>query len=595
MRAVRHLVAGFLFLAVLSAVPSRGVNQLKRSIITGYVVDAERYPVANAVILVDNIKTYAVTDYRGFYKVKVKPDASKIGIISLNHGIIEEPINGRTRINFAFSVSVWSHGAEDYFKPEEEEINVGYGKVKRKNLTSSVYKINARNRQFSTFSSIYDMLQGVPGVLVSKGQVFIRGISSRFMYNEPLFVVDGTPVSSIADIPPQNVESIEVLKGSAGAIYGSRGANGVIQINQIGAPSYTDSSTVSSSRKLPVAVTRPATNIRKNSATLNGTVNASDLSTTVTFEYGTTPGHGVTISAAQGSVSGNIPVLVSADITGLQAGVTYYFRVVASNSLAKTTGADVTFRYTGEAPYAETGPATNTSPRAVQLNGIVNPGNIPTALTFEYGTTESYGNRVAADGSPVTGLNPVRVSANVTGLKPGTNYHYRIIAENDEGSVTGKDVAFKSEYVVGVHLFGGYIFYVDDTGEHGLVCAPTDQSHDALWGSCVPSGAAGREIGSGNQNTTDIVRGCPGEGNAAGICSDLELNGYDDWFLPSVDELMLMQANLDSKGLGGFEDTFYWSSTQDKHGAWVVNFFYGSKSNQSREKSSVRTRAIRAF
>ena len=595
MRAVRYLVAGFLFLAVISAVPSHGLNQLKRSIITGYVVDAERYPVINAAILIDNVKTYAVTDYRGFYKVKVKPGARTIGIISLNHGIIEEPINGRTRINFTFSVSIRSHGTEDYYKPEEEEINVGYGKVKRKNVTSSVYKINARNGHLPTFNSIFDMLQGVPGVLVNKGQVFIRGISSRFQYNEPLFVVDGTPVNSIADIPPQNVESIEVLKGSAGAIYGSRGANGVIQINQIGAPSYTDSSNVNSSRKLPVAVTRPATNIRKSSATLNGTVNAGDLPTTVTFEYGTTPGHGVTISAVQGSVSGNVPVLVSADITGLQAGVTYYFRVVASNSLVKITGTDVTFRYTGEAPYAETSPVTNSSPRTVQLNGIVNPGGLPTAVTFEYGTTDSYGNRVPADGTPVTGLNPVRVSANVTGLSSGSKYHYRIVAENDEGAVNGKDVAFKSEYVIGELLFGGYIFYVDGTGEHGLICAPSDQSHDASWGGCVPSGAAGRTVGSGYQNTTDIVKGCPGEGTAAGICNDLELNGYDDWFLPSVDELMLMHDNLDSKGKGGFEDTFYWSSTQDKHGAWVVNFFYGSKSNQTRDKQAVRTRAVRAF
>lgn len=595
MRTVRYLVAGFLFLSVVSGAPSFGLDESKRSFITGYVFDADRYPVINAAILIDNIKTYAVTDERGFYKVKVKPGASRIGVISLNHGIIEEPINGRTRINFAFSVSTIGHGTGDYFRPEEEEINVGYGKVKRKNLTSSVYKINARSRQFTSFSSIYDMLQGVPGVLVNKGQVFIRGISSRFIYNEPLFVVDGTPVNSISDIPPQNVESIEVLKGSAGAIYGSRGANGVIQINQVGAPPFVDSSSMASALKLPVAETRAATNIRKTSATLNGAVNAGDLPTTVTFEYGTTSGHGVTISAAQGSVSGNVPVLVSADITGLQAGVKYYFRIVAANSRAKTTGTDVTFRYTGEVPYAETSSATNTSPRTVQLNGIVNPGSIPTAVTFEYGTTESYGNRVPAAGTPVTGLNPVRVSANVTGLNPGTNYHYRIVAENDEGTVTGKDVTFRSEYVIGDFLFGGYIFYVDKTGEHGLVCAPSDQSRDALWGSCLPEGAAGRAIGSGYQNTTEIVRDCPGEGTAAGICSDLELNGYDDWYLPSVDELMLMQANLDSKGKGGFEDTFYWSSTQDKHGAWVVNFFYGSKSNQSRDKSSVRTRAIRAF
>ena len=103
MRAVRYLVAGFLFFAVISALPSYGLNKSKRSTITGFVVDAERYPVINAVILIDNSKTYAVTDERGFYKVKVKPDAATIGIISLNHGILEEAINGRTRINFAFS------------------------------------------------------------------------------------------------------------------------------------------------------------------------------------------------------------------------------------------------------------------------------------------------------------------------------------------------------------------------------------------------------------------------------------------------------------------------------------------------------------
>ena len=318
-----------------------------------------------------------------------------------------------------FPVSVRSQNTEENFKPEEEEINVGYGKVKRKNLTSSVYKINARNRQFGSFNSIYDMLQGVPGVTVSRGQVLIRGISSRYLSNEPLFVVDGTPVSSIADIPPQNVESIEVLKGTAGAIYGSRGANGVIQINQIGSTPLADSSSVAPAIKLPVAVTRPATNIGKNSATLNGTVNAYDLPTTVTFEYGTTPGHGVTISAVQSPVAGNIPVLVSADITGIQAGVTYYFRVVASNSLAKTTGIDIPFRYTGELPYAETGPATNSSPRTAQLNGIVNTGGLSTVVTFEYGTTESYGNKVTAAQGTVTGINPVRVNAIVKDLKPG--------------------------------------------------------------------------------------------------------------------------------------------------------------------------------
>jgi hypothetical protein len=56
-----------------------------------------------------------------------------------------------------------------------------------------------------------------------------------------------------------------------------------------------------------------------------------------------------------------------------------------------------------------------------------------------------------------------------------------------------------------------------------------------------------------------------------------------------------MYTNLHSKGSGSFDDNFYWSSTQDKYGSWVVSFYYGSKSNQKRDKNAVRTRAIRAF
>lgn len=234
MKAVNYLVNGFLFLVVVSAVPSYGLEKSKRNIITGYVVDVNRYPVINAIIMVDKNKTSVVTDERGYYKVKVKPYSTSVGIVSFAHGFLEEAINGRTRINFTFSVSVLGQNIIPEYKPEEEEINVGYGTVKRKNLTTPVSKIYG-NRQSASYTSIYDMLQGtVPGVMVNRGHVLIRGISSRYLSNEPLFVVDGTPVSSIADIPPQNVESIEVLKGSASAIYGSRGANGVILINLVG-------------------------------------------------------------------------------------------------------------------------------------------------------------------------------------------------------------------------------------------------------------------------------------------------------------------------------------------------------------------------
>ena len=596
MKAVNYLLNGFLFLAVVSAVPSYGQMKLKKITITGYVVDVNHYPVINAIIVINNNETGVVTDKRGFYKVKVKPYATSIGIISFKHGILEEAINGRTRINFAFPNSILVHNIIPDYKPEEEEINVGYGTVKRKNLTTPVSKIYGRNIQSASFTSIYDMLQGmVPGVMVNNGNVRIRGAPFKPGY-EPLYVVDGTQVSSIAEIPPQMVESIEVLKGPASAIYGSRGANGAILVDLIGARPYRDSLTLTAPGKVPYVETRAATSIKGSTATLNGVVNANGLSTSVTFEYSPTPGHGTTtISADQSPATGNISGYVSADITGLKAGITYYFRVVAANSLGKTTGIDIPFKYSGEVPFAETNAATNSSPRTAQLNGIVNARGLSTVVTFEYGTTTSYGTTIAAAQSRVTRLTSARVSANVTNLKAVTDYHYRIVATNDEGTTNGEDVTFKSEYVIGEYLNGGYIFYIDETGEHGLVCAPSDQSLNVLWGNSAPAGATGRAIGTGYQNTTDIVLGCPEEGIAARLCYDLETNGYSDWFLPSIDELFHMYTNLYTKGLGGFEDSFYWSSTQDKYGAWVVSFHYGSKSNQPRDKKSIRTRAVRAF
>jgi hypothetical protein len=587
-----------IFLAVVSEVPFYGQQTSKKHVITGYVVDVDQYPVAGAIIIINNEKTGVVTDIKGYYKVRANTYAESIGVISVKNGIIQEAINGRRRINFAFRTSnppVPDQYLIKKLSQDEEEINIGYGTVKRKNLTTSVSKIDGSDQRFASYNSIYDMLQGsVPGVSVNKGSVRIRGISSFRLSNEPLFVVDGIPVSSIADIPPQMVKSIEVLKGSAGAIYGSRGSNGAILIDLKGAP-LKDPLPVTIPGKMPFATTQPATNIQVNSATLNGTVSANNLPTSVTFEYGTTPGYGSAIAADQSPVAGNASESVTGRISGLKTGITYHYRVVATNSLGTTIGIDIPFTVPGEVPLTETHEATKTSPRTAQLNGTVNAGHLPTVVTFEYGTSLNYGASIAAAQSPVAGNTSALVSAYVTDLIAGTTYHYRIVATNDQGTKYGDDRTFTSEYVLGDHMNGGYIFYVDETGEHGLVCASADQNLSALWGNCTPEGAAGKAVGTGSKNTTDIILGCHSEGIAARLCYDLELDGYNDWFLPSIDELFLMYENLHEKGSGGFEDSYYWSSTQDRHGAWVVSFFYGSKSNHSRIENAIRTRAVRAF
>jgi TonB-dependent SusC/RagA subfamily outer membrane receptor len=147
---------------------------------------------------------------------------------------MEEPINGRERINFTFEGSVPDQ-MSDKVDRGEESINIGYGSVKRKDMTGTVNKIDGTNPKYASYQNIYEMIRGeVPGVQVTGNSIRIQGASSLTLSTEPLFVVDGAIVNSIDYIQPFMVKSINILKGSSAAIYGSRGANGVILINLTG-------------------------------------------------------------------------------------------------------------------------------------------------------------------------------------------------------------------------------------------------------------------------------------------------------------------------------------------------------------------------
>jgi TonB-dependent SusC/RagA subfamily outer membrane receptor len=200
----------------------------KKISITGTVLDIDKSPVANAMVIIDGNKTNVLTDAMGNYKIKVKRTALKIGIVTFGNGIIEEEIDGRTLIDFNFSTQSVQH-PEPNVAPARETVNVGYGKVKKKNLTHSVSKIDGAGSN-KTYTSIYDMLRQASGVEVHGKLVIIQDSRDIFGHVPPLFVVDGVPVESIDDISPSTVESIEVLKGTSAAIYGSRGYGGVILI-----------------------------------------------------------------------------------------------------------------------------------------------------------------------------------------------------------------------------------------------------------------------------------------------------------------------------------------------------------------------------
>jgi hypothetical protein len=191
----------------------------------------------------------------------------------------------------------------------------------------------------------------------------------------------------------------------------------------------------------PGVVTGAATSVGVSSATLHGTVDPNGQATTWSFEYGTSTSYG-SQTTAKSAGSGNNPGNVSIQITGLQKGQTFHYRLVASSSGGTTHGADATF-VTSSAPSAVTGDATSIAPTSAKLNGTVTANGLSTTWWFEYGTSTSYGTKTSAR-SGGSGTTAQGQSLSVTGLKASTTYHVRIVAKNSSGTTFGGDKTFST-------------------------------------------------------------------------------------------------------------------------------------------------------
>jgi hypothetical protein len=267
-------------------------------------------------------------------------------------------------------------------------------------------------------------------------------------------------------------------------------------------------------------------------------------------------------------------------VTGLLPGTTYYLRAFATNnafSLGYQYGDEISFKTLDIPTLSSTNAAS-----AITGTTATSGGNITAdgasevtvrGLCWNVSGNPTIADSKTTDGGTGTGL----FTSNMTGLIPGTVYFVRAYATNAIGTAYGSQVSFltpKATYTIGETLQGGKIAYIYQSGDpgyvagetHGIIVAPSAQSAGVIWGDIYApiTGADGTALGTGKQNTIDIVATqsldiFPLETSAAQICNNLVLNGYNDWWLPSIDELKKLYPNRTAIGL---VDVTYWSSSE---------------------------------
>lgn len=215
----------FLTIMPLFLLPLALMAQIR---VEGTVVDSQDYPIPGVNVYIKNTTTGTITDINGVYTLTgVAPDAVLV-FSSVGMKTQEITVNSRSQLNVIM---------EDEIAGLEEVVVIGYGTVKRRDLTGAVASVKNEDLTMAPVSNAMEALQGrVAGLDITRAsgragsepEVLLRGNRSLNASNAPLYIIDGIP-GSIATINPNDIESIEVLKdASSTAIYGSAGANGVI-------------------------------------------------------------------------------------------------------------------------------------------------------------------------------------------------------------------------------------------------------------------------------------------------------------------------------------------------------------------------------
>jgi len=215
---------------VLCGLLTIGPSAFAQSTVSGTVTDEAGYPVISAGVMVQGTTVGTVTDLDGKYTLSGVSSDAVLSFSALGYKSQDIAVGGRAVIDVVLS-------EDNEFL--DESVVIGYGTQKKADITSAVASVKAEDFATGNFNSAGDLVKGkVAGLTITRPsgdpgsdtQISLRGIVTVSGNATPLILVDGVP-GSLTTVPPENIASIDVLKdASAAAIYGTRGAAGVIII-----------------------------------------------------------------------------------------------------------------------------------------------------------------------------------------------------------------------------------------------------------------------------------------------------------------------------------------------------------------------------
>ena len=213
-----------LFFAVVFLVFLNLVCSAQERYIHGRVFTFDSIPLVKAEVEVKSTEQVVLTDTLGNFSVAVK-NLDQIKVSAKGFSTEKFKVDEKTKLAI---INLKLRPGD-----KNREIAIGYGYVRDADKLNAVASLNQNDANFSAYRNIFELVQGrFAGVQVSNGEFNIRGVNSINSGTNALVILDGTAVGSsvLYSIPPVQVKSVNVLKDGSAAIYGSRGANGVIII-----------------------------------------------------------------------------------------------------------------------------------------------------------------------------------------------------------------------------------------------------------------------------------------------------------------------------------------------------------------------------